>query len=76
MTENHQIGNYEDQIKQLEVELDMADKNKKRNFFCSDMGDRACITGSDYKATGFCIPAGKTGFGSYTQSVCSSVLKK
>ena len=29
MTENHEIGSYKDQIKQLEVELDMADKNKK-----------------------------------------------
>ena len=29
MTENHQLGSYEDQIKLLEDELYMAEKNKK-----------------------------------------------
>ena len=29
MTENHEIGSYEDQIKQLEVEFDLAEQNKK-----------------------------------------------
>lgn len=29
MIENHEVGNYKDQLRQLEVEYDMAEKNKE-----------------------------------------------